>query len=229
MLSLVGVLIVIVGFAIKLEPITIIMVSMIATAICGQIGFNDFLTIIGTNFMNTSNILASLFILILTGALERNGLKVAAANLIKKLKKCTAGMVLAGYTFIKHILIAFHVPFGGQPSFVRPILIPLAEGTTLAKEGYIDPKYDENMKCLAASTENFANFFAQLLFVGNAGPVLIQSTLAAIGVEIALNDVVQVQFPITICSIIVSCTYMYFASNYYYKKFYKNPSTKEVK
>ena len=37
MLSLLGVLVVVIGFALKLEPIAIIFVSAIVTAVCGQI------------------------------------------------------------------------------------------------------------------------------------------------------------------------------------------------
>ena len=43
MLSLLGVLVVIVGFALKLEPIAIIFVSAAVTAVCGQIPLTELL------------------------------------------------------------------------------------------------------------------------------------------------------------------------------------------
>ena len=46
---LLGVLVVIVGFAIKLEPIAIIFVSAVVTAIAGSINVVDLLEIIGTS------------------------------------------------------------------------------------------------------------------------------------------------------------------------------------
>ena len=47
MLSLLGVLVVIVGFALKLEPIAIIFVSTIVTAVCGQIPPGELLETVG--------------------------------------------------------------------------------------------------------------------------------------------------------------------------------------
>ena len=80
---LLGVLVVIVGFAIKLEPIAIIFVSAVVTAIAGSINVVDLLEIIGTNFVSSRSQLITIILMILTGTLERNGLKEAAADLIR--------------------------------------------------------------------------------------------------------------------------------------------------
>lgn len=48
---LLGVLVVIIGFAIKLEPIAIIVVSAIVTAIFGGINVIDLLETVGTTFV----------------------------------------------------------------------------------------------------------------------------------------------------------------------------------
>lgn len=50
MLSLLGVVVVIIGFALKLEPIAIIVVSAIVTAVCGGINVVDLLTLGWYNF-----------------------------------------------------------------------------------------------------------------------------------------------------------------------------------
>ena len=73
-------LVVIVGFAIKLEPIAIIFVSAVVTAIAGSINVVDLLEIIGTNFVSSRSQLITIILMILTGTLERNGLKEAAAE-----------------------------------------------------------------------------------------------------------------------------------------------------
>lgn len=87
MLSLLGVLVVIIGFALKLEPIAIIVVSAIVTAVCGGINVVDLLTSVGTTFVANRNQLITIILMILTGTLERNGLKEAASELIKKSKR----------------------------------------------------------------------------------------------------------------------------------------------
>ena len=80
MLSLLGVLVVIVGFALKLEPIAIIFVSAIVTAICGQIPPVELLETVGSTFVANRTQLITLILMILTGTLERNGLKPGASR-----------------------------------------------------------------------------------------------------------------------------------------------------
>lgn len=77
---LLGVLVVIIGFAIKLEPIAIIVVSAIVTAIFGGINVIDLLETVGTTFVANRNQLITIILMILTGTLERNGLKEAGAT-----------------------------------------------------------------------------------------------------------------------------------------------------
>lgn len=52
---LLGVLVVIIGFAVKLEPIAIIVVSAIVTAIFGGINVIDLLETVGTTFVANRN------------------------------------------------------------------------------------------------------------------------------------------------------------------------------
>ncbi|MCI9056571.1 MAG: DUF969 family protein, partial [Oscillospiraceae bacterium] len=95
MLSLLGVLVVIVGFALKLEPIAIIFVSAAVTAVCGQIPLTELLETVGSTFVANRTQLITLILMILTGTLERNGLKEAGAELIRKLKGLSTGMLMA--------------------------------------------------------------------------------------------------------------------------------------
>ena len=67
---LLGVVVVIIGFAIKLEPIAIIVVSAIVTAIFGGINVIDLLETVGTTFVANRNQLITIILMILTGTLE---------------------------------------------------------------------------------------------------------------------------------------------------------------
>ena len=91
LIKLLGVLIVIVGFALKLDSILIIFLALIMTGIVGGLGVGGLLETIGTNFVANRSMAIFMMILLVTGTLERNGLREAAANLIKKVKSATAG------------------------------------------------------------------------------------------------------------------------------------------
>ena len=58
-----------------------------------------------------------MMILLVTGTLERNGLREAAANLIKKVKSATAGKLIAVYGVLNGLFGAFNVGFGGVAGF----------------------------------------------------------------------------------------------------------------
>ena len=102
---LLGVLVVIIGFAIKLEPIAIIVVSAIVTAIFGGINVIDLLETVGTTFVANRNQLITIILMILTGTLERNGLKEAGADLIRRAKGLTTGMLIAIWGVLDEIFI----------------------------------------------------------------------------------------------------------------------------
>ena len=50
---------------------------------------------LGTNFVANRSMAIFIMILVITGTLERNGLKEAAAELMKKVKSATAGKLVA--------------------------------------------------------------------------------------------------------------------------------------
>lgn len=135
LIKLLGVLIVIVGFALKLDSILIIFLALIATGIVGGLGVGGLLETIGTNFVANRSMAIFIMILLVTGTLERNGLREAAANLIRKVKSATAGKLVAVYGMLNALFGAFNVSFGGVAGFIRPVLLPMIEGAISNKEG----------------------------------------------------------------------------------------------
>ena len=204
MLSLLGVVVVIIGFALKLEPIAIIFVSAIVTAVCGGINVVDLLTTVGSTFVANRNQLITIILMILTGTLERNGLKEAGAELIKKAKGLTTGMLIAIWGVLDQIFIIFKIPIGGIPSYVRPILMPMTLGIVEAKGYEVAPEHEETIKALYGKDYNMSNFFGQCLFAANSSVLLIQSTLATVGVEVDVMQIVKVQIPIALFAMFVN-------------------------
>ena len=204
MLSLLGVVVVIIGFALKLEPIALIFVSAIVTAVCGGINVVDLLTTVGSTFVANRNQLITIILMILTGTLERNGLKEAGAELIKKAKGLTTGMLIAIWGVLDQIFIIFKIPIGGIPSYVRPILMPMTLGIIESKGYEVAPEHEETIKALYGKDYNMSNFFGQCLFAANSSVLLIQSTLATVGVEVDVMQIVVVQIPIALFAMFIN-------------------------
>ena len=218
LIKLLGVLIVIVGFALKLDSILIIFLALIATGIVGGLGVGGLLETIGTNFVANRSMAIFIMILLVTGTLERNGLREAAANLIRKVKSATAGKLVAVYGMLNALFGAFNVSFGGVAGFIRPVLLPMIEGAISNKEG----------KGLAVAMQNFTWFFFQVLFVGGAGGILVQTTLAGLGYEVELIDLAAAEIPVALVALVVSCAFVIVKDNKLMKKYYgKSTDTKK--
>ena len=207
LIKLLGVLIVIVGFALKLDSILIIFLALIATGIVGGLGVGGLLE---------------------TGTLERNGLREAAANLIRKVKSATAGKLVAVYGMLNALFGAFNVSFGGVAGFIRPVLLPMIEGAISNKEGKANEDHVEEAKGLAVAMQNFTWFFFQVLFVGGAGGILVQTTLAGLGYEVELIDLAAAEIPVALVALVVSCAFVIVKDNKLMKKYYgKSTDTKK--
>ena len=219
-LSLLGVLIVIIGFALKLDSILIVMVALIVTALTGGLGIEGMLETLGTSFVNNRGMAIFIIIMLATGTLERNGLKESAASLIKRFKKVSAGMVIDIYGVFRMISAAFNVSFGGVAGFVRPIIMPMALGTVESKGLEIDPQHEEELKGMSSAMENICWFFGQVLFVGGAGALLVQSTLKGLGYEVTLGQLALVEVPVAVVALIVASIYFYLREKKLAKKYY---------
>lgn len=220
LLKLLGILIVIVGFALKLDSILIIVVAAIVTALVSGLGIEGLLQTLGESFVSNRSMAIFILIMLVTGTLERNGLKNAAAALIGKFKRASAGMVIGAYGIMRGVFAAFNVSFGGVAGFVRPIIMPMIDGAIKAQGHEPNEDHVEELKGMASGMENIAWFFCQVLFVGGAGGLLVQSTLEPLGYHVELIDLALVEAPIGIFAIVLGIVYYYLRDKKLSKKYY---------
>ena len=219
-IRLLGIAIVILGFTLKWDSILTIMVAAIVTAITGGLGAEGLLTTMGTTFVNNRSMAIFILIMLVTGTLERNGLKEAAAKLIGKIKNPTSAKVIAVYGVMRGIFGAFNVSFGGVAGFVRPIIMPMATGAVEASGNEPNEEHVEEIKGMASAMENIAWFFFQVLFVGGSGGLLVQSTLAGLGYDVELGKLALIAVPTAVVAMTVSIIYFTVKDKKLRKKYY---------
>ena len=220
-MKLLGILIVIIGFAMKLDSILIIMAAAIVTALVGGMDLTIFLETLGKSFVSNRSMCVFIIVMVVTGTLERNGLKQAAAALMGKFKNASAGLVLGIYGIFRVIFAAFNVGFGGVAGFVRPIVMPMATAA-IEKEGVtISEDHLEQIKGMASGMENVTWFFGQVLFVGGSGMLLVQGTLKDLGYTVELIDLAKVQIPIAISATLIAMIYYYLMNKKLMKQYEK--------
>ena len=213
LLKLLGIVIVIVGFVMKMDSILIIMAAAIVTALVSGMDLVTFLETLGSSFVSNRSMCT-----FVTGTLERNGLKQAASHLMTRFKNATAGMVIGIYGVFRLFFAAFNISFGGAAGFIRPIVMPMATAA-VERDGHpIDPDHLEQLKGMSAGMDNVAWFFGQVLFVGTSGMLLVQSTLADLGYEVELIDLTMVQIPVALCAVGIAIVYYYLKDRQLSKK-----------
>nr|HHV42540.1 DUF969 domain-containing protein [Clostridiaceae bacterium] len=227
LIKLLGVLVVIIGFALKLDSILIIIVAAIVTTVVGGLGIDGLLETLGTSFVANRAMAIFILIMLVTGTLERNGLKEAATNLIKKVKRASAGAVIGAYGIMRGVFAAFNVSFGGVAGFVRPIIMPMAIGAIEASGNEPNEDHVETVKGMASGMENISWFYCQVLFVGGGGALLVQSTLAPLGYDVDLIDLAIVEIPVAVFAILLGCVYYLIKDKSLVKKYYSKKVTKE--
>ena len=100
-IKLIGVLVVIVGLALKLDTLATVVVAGIITGLVSGMTPMEILTVLGNAFI--SQRISTLFVLALPaiGICERYGLKDKAVDLIKKIANATTGRILTLYLAIR--------------------------------------------------------------------------------------------------------------------------------
>lgn len=219
-IKLLGIVIVIVGFTLKLDSILIIVAAVIATGIVGGLSPVELLETLGSNFVANRNMAIFIIIMLVTGTLERNGLREAAAALIGKFKGATSGLVIGIYGVMRAVFASFNVGFGGVAGFVRPVIMPMAEGAITAQDKKPHEEHMEELKGMAAGMENVTWFFGQVLFVGGSGAILVQNTLAGLGYEVELGALAAVEIPVCITATVLTIIFYYVKDRYLLKKYY---------
>jgi uncharacterized membrane protein len=220
LIRLVGVLIVIVGFALKLEPILIIMEAAIVTALVGGLGIVNMLTTLGSSFVANRAMTIFILIMLVIGTLERNGLKESAAKLIGKVKGSSPGSVIGAYGLVRSIFAAFNISFGGVAGLVRPVVMPMAEGAIEAKGHKPNEDHVEALKGMSTGMENISWFFCQVLFIGGAGGLLVQSTLSGLGIQVELPALAFISLPAAIFGVLLAIVVYFIRDRKMMKKYY---------
>lgn len=195
---LIGILIVIIGFALKLDSIAVIIISGLVTGFAANMDLNEILTILGQTFVNQRLITIFILTLPVIGISERYGLKEKAVSLIKQVKNLSTGKLLTLYCLIRQIAGAMSLRISGHPQFVRPLINPMAQGAAISKYGKIDEKTEAKIKAAAASMDNYGNFYGQNLFLASSGVLLIANTLSDLGYATSGLDIAKASIPVAI-------------------------------
>ncbi|MBL1089265.1 MULTISPECIES: DUF969 domain-containing protein [Streptomyces] len=174
MIVLLGVLVVVIGFATKRNPLLVVAVAGIATGLLGGLSPDKVLTAFGEGFAGSRAVTIFAITLPVIGLLERYGLQERARTLIARFARLTTGRFLALYLGLRQIGAAVGLTnVFGHAQTVRPLAVPMAEGAAERKYGGLPERTREKVRAFAASADNVGLFFGEDVFLAVGSILLI--------------------------------------------------------
>ena len=201
---LLGIVLVVIGFAMKFNPMLVVTVAAIVTGLLGGMDVVEVISTFGKAF-NDNRIIAIVWIVLpVIGLLERHGLQQRAATLIRSLKNASTGKLLILYLLYRQITAAIGLhSTAGHPQTVRPLVAPMALAAAERQHGQLEEATEEKVKAYSAATDNVGLFFGEDIFFAIGSIVLIQQTLATYGYNLAPLELALWAIPSAIAAFII--------------------------
>ena len=183
---LLGIALVVIGFALRMNPMIVVTAAAIVTGLLGGMDLHEVISTFGKAF-NDNRIIAIVWIVLpVIGLLERFGLQQQAAAVIRRMKNATTGRLLILYLLYRQLTAAIGLhSTAGHPQTVRPLVAPMALAAAEKQHGTLDEATSEKVKAYSAATDNVGLFFGEDIFFAIGSIVLIQATLATYGYNLA--------------------------------------------
>lgn len=182
---LIGIALVVVGFALRFNPLLVVALAGLATGLLAGMPFEKVLATLGKGFNDNRNVTLIYIVLPVIGLLERFGLQQRARTIIADMRGATTGRLLLLYLGFRQIFSALGLTsVAGHAQTVRPLVAPMALAAAEKQHGSLDEETTEKVKAMSAATDNVGLFFGEDIFIAISSILLIQGALAGFGIEL---------------------------------------------
>jgi uncharacterized membrane protein len=182
---LLGVALVVAGFALRLNPLMVVVAAGLATGLFAGLSPDEVLRLLGEGVLRNRYLLLFVLTLPVIGVLERSGLREHAQATIAKLRAVTAGRLLIAYLALRQALSMLGLTnIAGHAQTVRPLIAPMAEAAAERPTGPLPPSTRQRLLGLVAGTDNVGLFFGEDVFVAFGAVLLMQGFLESNGIVV---------------------------------------------
>ena len=201
---LLGIALVVLGFALRFNPLLVVFVAAIVTGLLAGMDFLKVLGAVGKGFNENRFVTIPYIVLPVIGLLERYGLQQRARSLIGNIRGATSGRLLIVYLGLRQVLAAVGLKdVGGHPQMVRPLVAPMAVAAAEKQHGALDEATDERVKAMSAATDNVGLFFGEDIFLAIASILLIQASMESFGIHLTPLQLSVWAIPTAICAFVI--------------------------
>lgn len=204
MLPLIGIAIVVLGFAFRVNPLLVVATAAIATGLAAGHSLLAVIGEFGKAFTASRSVALVWLALPVIGMLERAGLKERARELIGGIRVATAGRLLIVYLVLRQIASSLGLTsLGGHAQVVRPILAPMAEAAAEKELGELSDETRFYLRAHAAAVDNVGLFFGEDVFIAIGSILLIKSFLEQNGIIVDASKLALWAIPTAVAAFVI--------------------------
>lgn len=179
---LLGIAVIVVGFAARFHPMLVIVVAALVTGVAAGIDPLAIVAALGKAFNDSRYVSVAWVVLPIIGLLEAFGIQERTRTLVARMKGASAGRLLTAYLLLRQVTAALGlISIAGHAQTVRPLVAPMAEAAAEG-DGPLDDEAREEVKSYAAATDNVGVFFGEDIFLAIGSILLMKGTLEQYGI-----------------------------------------------
>jgi uncharacterized membrane protein len=204
MLTLLGVAVVVAGFAIGFNPLLVVVAAALVTGLAAGMLPHEVLAAFGKAFNENRFVSVAWLVLPAIGVLERAGLQERARALISGIRVVTVGRLLIVYMLLRQLTAAIGlISIAGHAQTVKPLVAPMAEAAAELTRGDITDEERDGVRALTAATDNIALFFGEDVFLAIGSILLMVGFMQQSGIEVQPLDLSFWAIPTAIAAFLV--------------------------
>lgn len=204
MIVLLGVVVVIAGFALRLNALLVVITAALVTGLLAGLSAIEVLSAFGKAFNDNRFVSVAWLVLPVIGVLERAGLQERARTLIGGVKAATTGRLLLVYMAFRQVTAAIGlVSIAGHAQSVKPLVAPMAEAAAELGNADLCDDERERIRAMAAATDNVALFFGEDVFLAIGSILLMVGFLQQSGIKLAPLELSLWAIPTAIAAFVI--------------------------
>lgn len=201
---LLGVAVIVVGFLLRFNPVLVVVTAAVGSGLLAGLTIPALLALLGKSFVSSRMLMLFVLTLPAIGLLERAGLREHAQRWMTRLHGLTLARLLIGYLLLRQLLAALGLTgVAGAAQTVRPLLAPMGEAAAAKIHPGLDDADRDELRAVAAATDNIGRFFGEDVFIALGAVLLIQGFYAQHGIELSPLSIALWALPTAVAAFVI--------------------------
>jgi uncharacterized membrane protein len=176
----------VIGFSLRFNPIPVVVGAALLSGLLAGMSVPALLALLGRSFVSSRLLLMFVLTLPVLGLLEHAGLREHAHRWMSQLRGLTLARLLIGYLLVRQLLSALGIGgVAGAAQTVRPLLAPMGEAAVANLLPDMSGDDRDELRGIAAATDNIGRFFGEDIFLALGAVLLIQAFYAQHGIQLS--------------------------------------------